>query len=110
MVGHPTPGCTSGKLNFRRHVHPNIQCSTAYNTAGDGKPPQCPSLAGNDVAHVHSGTLFGHRKGEAKDSEAWCAEVHRRHEVGHDRAGGTIRKDEMMPLADVWTNSHDHTE
>lgn len=56
------------------------------------------------MAHVHSGTLFSHKKGEtAKDSEAWCAEVHRGTKGRTRPSSGTIRKDEMMPLADVWT-------
>ena len=76
------------KLNFKRHMHPNIQCSTAYNTPGmEATTVSIVRWTGNDVAHVHNGILFSHKKGEmVKDREAWCAEIHRVTKVGHDRA------------------------
>ena len=39
----PTPGHThQGNQMLKRHVHPNIHCSTVYN-ARTWKQPRCPS-------------------------------------------------------------------
>ena len=60
----PTSGHLSGdNHNLRRYMHPNIHCSTVYNTQGMGTIYTSTNKGKNeDMAQTHNEILLSHKK------------------------------------------------